>query len=423
VIVFSEVFLSELVGLPVVDRDDKRIGIVRDVLAQFGDQYPRVTGVVVKRPKDLPLGVVVIGDIDVIGRRMVLTRNPAEHIAIASLRQNDVLMARDIMDKQIVDVDGARVVRVNDVKLARMEGEVRVIAADVGILGMLRRLKLLPVVRVVADFFRIPIPDRQIGWNYVELLEDETKRAAISIPHSRIGELHPSDVAHIMSQLASEKRQEIFAALPDRTAAESLHELEPKIQAYLLTTISSKKALALLDRMPVDEIADVLGDIPFDRSEELLRLMKPRKVAAVRKLLQHSDESAGGLMTTDCIKFPEMMTADQAIQKLRELAPSTETIYYLYVVDEEERLRGILSLRNLIISAPDTLIRDIMKKHLITVTADVSQRKVADVISKYNLLAIPVVDAENRIQGIITVDDVMDYILPPISRRKREMLG
>jgi Mg/Co/Ni transporter MgtE len=175
--------------------------------------------------------------------------------------------------------------------------------------------------------------------------------------------------------------------------------------------------------MPLDEAADVLGDIPDEKEEELLRLMKKRRSRQIRNLLKHSDETAGGLMTSEIITLSQDLTVEATIDRLRETAPSAETIYYLYVIDESKRLVGVLSLRNLITSNPGVKISDIMIKEIKTVTPEMSQKSVADMISKYNLLAVPVVNNEGQLLGIITVDDVMDFILPPIARRKRQMLG
>ena len=191
----------------------------------------------------------------------------------------------------------------------------------------------------------------------------------------------------------------------------------------LLLTVDTKKALGILNRMPADEIADVLGDLLEEKAEELLRLMRPKKSLEVRKLLKHPEQTAGGLMTTEFISFPQGLTAEQTINRLRELAPGAETIYYLYVVDEAGGLAGVLSLRALITASPATSISDIMIKNVISVKPDANQKQVADVISKYNLLVVPVVDENRKMLGIVTVDDVVDFILPPISRRKRQMLG
>jgi Mg/Co/Ni transporter MgtE len=166
-----------------------------------------------------------------------------------------------------------------------------------------------------------------------------------------------------------------------------------------------------------------LGDIAPEKSEDFLRLMKVKKAAEIKRLLKHHDETAGGLMTTEFISLPQNLTVEQAINKLRDIGPSAETIFYVYVVDDNDCLVGVLSLRNLIVSAPHKRLHDIMIKNCITISPDANQRQVADIISKYNLLAMPVVDKEKKILGIVTVDDVVDFILPPVSRRRRHMIG
>ena len=422
-VLFSEMFVSELLGRPVIDRFEERIGIVRDILATFGQSFPKVSGLLVRLDDSGAEKVILVGDIDLVGRQFVSTRTVKERVPYCQLTSDDILLCRDILDKQIVDTQGARVVRVNDIKLAKVEEEIVLIAVDVGFAGILRRLGLESAIGRILVPFRIKLAPSLIGWNHVEFLKKEVKKGKLTIPHKRVEELHPSDIASIISEVRSNIRTEIFAGLPDKTAAEALHELSPKIQAYLLTTVDTKKALSILNRMPVDEAADVIGDIPEEKAEELLRLMRNKKVSEIRALLKHHEETAGGLMTTEIITLPQTLTVEETINKLRDLAPSAETIYYLYVVNEEGRFVGVVTLRGLIISKPNTILSEIMIKDLITVPPEANQRHVADIISKYNLLAVPVVSSEGKILGIVTVDDVMDFILPPIARRKRQMLG
>ncbi|MDD4179321.1 MAG: CBS domain-containing protein, partial [Candidatus Margulisbacteria bacterium] len=338
---------------------------------------------------------------------------------LTMLREGEVLLMRDVMDQQVVDMEGARVIRVNDLKLAKVDQDIRLIAADVGLKGMLRRLGLERVVGWLGGWVGKKIPEQLIGWDHVQNLSG----GRVAIPTKTFIDLHPADVAQIISQARTDDKTAIFSALTEKTAAESLHELEPLLGALLISTLDTKKALGILEKMPVDEAADIIGDLPVDKAEELLRLMRVRKSGAIRKLVKHRDETAGGLMTTEFIALPQELTVEQVINKLREAAPEAETIYYLYVIDDVGHLVGVLSLRKLIISPPQTPISEIMIKDSITVTPEMNQKEVSDVISKYNLLAVPVVDGENKIHGIITVDDVMDLILPPLSRRKRQMLG
>lgn len=413
-------FASELIGDPVVDRVQENIGRVKDIIITLGEVFPRVTGLLIttageKKEKK----VLLIGEIDLIGRQFVSTRATKDRVALTSLRQDEVLLLRDVIDQQVVDLDGARVIRVNDLKLAKVDQDVRLIAADVGLRGMLRRIGLEGGVVWIAGLLRRQIPERLIGWDHVQNLSG----GKVCIPTKTIADLHPADVAQVISQVQADKKAEIFSALSDKTAAEALHELEPVVGAVLISALDTKKALGVLEKMPVDEAADIIGDLPAEKAEELLRLTRPRKAGEIKKLLKHRDETAGGLMTTEFISLPRTMTVEQVIARLRETAPDAETIYYIYVVDELERLVGVLSLRSLIVASPQKVIGEIMKNDPISLSPEMNQREVADAISKYNLLAVPVVDSEKKILGIITVDDVMDLILPPVSRRKRQMLG
>jgi len=419
-VLFFEMFVSELIGDPVLDCLEQNVGKVKDIIVTLGEPFPKVMGLLVRlsdgKREDK---VILIGEIDHIGKQFVSTRPPENRIVWTTIREGSVLLMRDVMDQQIVDLDGARVIRVNDLKLAKVDQDVRLIAADVGLRGMLRRLGLEKTISWFLALFGKKTPEQLIGWDHVQDLSG----GKISIPSKTITDLHPADVAQIISQVRPDDKTAIVSALSNKTAAEALHELEPMLAAVLIAKLDTKKALGILERMPVDEVADILGDLPPEKSQQLLSLMRVRKAAQIQKLLQHKDETAGGLMTTEFIALPQNLTAERAISKLREIAPDAETIYYLYVMDEAEHLVGVLSLRRLIISPPDKLIFEIMIKESITVSPEMNQREVANVISKYNLLAVPVVDQDKKILGIVTVDDVMDFILPPISRRKRPMLG
>ena len=413
-------FASELIGDPVVDCLEQNVGKIKDIIVTLGEPFPKVIGLLValsdrkREAKDL-----LIGEINLIGKQFVSTHPAKDRIVWTTIREGDVLLMRDVVDRQVVDLEGARVIRVNDLKLAKVEQDVRLIAADVGLRGMLRRLSLEKTVSWFLDLLGKKIPEQLIGWDHVQDLSG----GKISVPSKTITDLHPADVAQIISQVRPDEKTFIFSTLSNNTAAEALHELEPMLAAVLIAKLDTKKALGILEKMPADEVADILGDLPSEKSQQLLSLMRVRKATQIRKLLQHRDETAGGLMTTEFIALPQNLTAEQVISRLREIEPDAETIYYLYVVDEAGHLAGVLSLRRLITSPPDKLISEIMIKENITVSPEMTHREVANFISKYNLLAVPVVDQDKKILGIVTVDDVMDFILPPISRRKRRMLG
>jgi Mg/Co/Ni transporter MgtE len=205
-------------------------------------------------------------------------------------------------------------------------------------------------------------------------------------------------------------------------AAEALHELEPRVQADIIDDMSKERASDILERMPPDEAADVLGDLPEAKAQELINLMEKEEAEDVQELMEHEVDTAGGLMTTEYLAFPPDMTVEEAIKELRLEAPDVETIYYLYIVDHEEHINGVLSLKHLILATPQTLLGDIMKTPVKTLPLDAEQKDVAEFISKYNLLAAPVVDENMVMRGIVTVDDVVDFLLPPASRKKRRKL-
>ena len=422
-VLFSEMFVSELKNIPVVDRLQEPIGTAKDIILTVGDVFPKITGLLVRLNKKKEEVLLLLGEVDLIGKQFVVTKSVKERVVFARPTSQELLLRQDILDKQIVDTGGARVIRVNDLKLGKIDQDIRLLAADVGLKGLIRRLRWLPFFTFAFGLFGKKIPDTLIGWDHVEQLKTGRAPGMITIPSKHLQDLHPSDIANIISQVHSDEKTAIFSSLTEKTAAEALHELEPQIQAILLLTLDTKKTLGILEKMPVDEIADVLGDIPEEKTEELLRLMRPRKASQVKKLLAHPDETAGGLMTPEIITTKPDYTAQQTIEKMRQLANEAETVYYVYVLDNEEKLVGILSLRALIIASQDTKISEIMEKELITVDPQMPRRKVAQVISKYNLLAVPVVDEKNKLLGIVTVDDVIDFILPPISRRMRHMLG
>jgi CBS domain-containing protein/sporulation protein YlmC with PRC-barrel domain len=424
-VLFTEMFVSQTIGIPVVDKVQESIGNVKDIIITLGEVFPKVTGLLVrKRHNKKENAVVLMDEIELVGKQFVSTKKISSQTVFTGLRANEVLLKRDLLDKQIVDTEGARIIRINDLKLSKVNEDIRLTAVDVGLTGILRRLGIEKLFASIFSLFKKKLPEKLIGWDHVEQFKTDLFKGKIAIPHRRLEELHPADIAYVISQVHQAEKSAIIEALSEATAAEAIHELEPMIGAMLMQSLDTKKALTILEKMPSDEAADLLGDIPEERRNNLLRLIKVRKAEKIKKLLTHKDETAGGLMTTEFITLKEDISVQDAIELLRSLAPSAETIYYLYVTNHNEQFVGVLSLRELIISSPEKSISEIMhKEDLLTATPDMKQKQVAELISKYNLLAVPVIDQTNKILGIITVDDVIDFILPPVSRRKRQMIG
>jgi Mg/Co/Ni transporter MgtE len=333
-------------------------------------------------------------------------------------RPDEILLRADLMDKQIVDIDGRKVVRVNDLRLDEIEGSLRLVAVDVGAVGLLRRLGLEGGVRTLARNLSVRVSERYIDWEDVDPVETSIASVKLRVPHKGLAELHPADLASILDQLAPRDRAGILASLGDEAVADALEEMEPDTQVEVLEDLARERAADILEEMSPDDAADLVADLDQETRDEILAHMEREEVEEVQELLGYPEESAGGIMTTEYIALEEHLTAAQAIDRLRELEPDAETIYYVYVADEEDRLVGVLSLRDLIVAQPDTVIRDVMIREPVAVGVLADQEEVAEVVAHYNLLAVPVVDDDGRLVGIVTVDDAIDTVIPTAWKRR-----
>ena len=407
-------YLSQVIGRPVRDPNGEPIGKVADLIVAVGERYPPVTGLVIKtdqRQIFLPWSSVASLDAD--GAQL---RTSTLDINKFSQRPNEILLKTDLMDKQIVDIDGRRVVRVNDVSLDIVKGSLRLVAVDVGAAGILRRLGIEGPYRTIARNLKLPMRERYIDWEDVDPLESSIAAVRLRVPHAGLAALHPSDLATIIDQLTPRDRAGVLAALDDEQVADAIEEMEPETQVEVLEDLEPARAADILEEMSPDDAADLVADLSQATREEILALMEKEEAAEVQELLGYPEDSAGGIMTTEYIALPANLTAGQAIDRLRELEPDAETIYYVYVVDRDENLVGVLSLRDLIVAKPDVRISDVMIKEPITVRVLDDQDHVAGVIARYNLLAVPVVNDDGHLEGIVTVDDALDAVAPEASR-------
>lgn len=415
-------YLTQLLGKPVMEPDGRRVARVVDVIATQGGRLPTIAALFLKgRPRE---GWVSVEDAKITDGG-VLLRADWEALDAYKPRANDLRLQRDILDKQIVDVHDYRVVRVNDVRLAGCNDLLCVVGVDAGLRALVRRTGFGSPAEALAKMVRRPLHSNLIAWDDVETLEPGSAgggRIKLKVPHEKIARLHPADIADIVEQLTPQQRAEIIEALDVETAADTIEEMEDEEAAAVMETLAEERAADILEEMEPDEAADILGDLSEERSEELLEYMEPDEAADVKELLAYGEETAGGLMTTEFIAIPAKMTADQTIQHLRELAPKAESIYYVYVVDDDDRLLGVLSLRDLIVADPETHIADIMVQNVRYVQTGDHADEIAHVISRYNLLALPVVDEDGKLAGLITVDDMMERLLPPERRRRLPQL-
>jgi magnesium transporter len=409
-------YLSQAIGRPVRDRQDEPIGKVADLIVAVGEPYPPVTGLVVQTEgRRIFVPWSSVASLDESGARL---RTRTIDIDKFRQRPDEILLRENLLDKQIVDIDGRKVVRVNDLRLDEAGGVLRLVAVDVGGTGLLRRLGVDGPFRTLARNLRLAVPEKYIDWEDVDPVETSVASIKLRVPHQGLAELHPADLATIIDQLAPRDRAGVLASLDDEAAADAIEEMEPDTQVEVLEDLEPARAADILEEMSPDDAADLVADLSESARDEILALMERDEAAEVRELLGYPEDTAGGIMTTEFVSVPETLTAAETIDRLRELEPDAETIYYVYVTDDDGRLVGVLSLRDLIVARPDTPISEVMIREPVAVGVLADQDEVAEVVAHYNLLAVPVVDDDGRLAGIVTVDDAIDTVLPTAWKKR-----
>jgi len=403
--ILSEFFLSQIKGLPIHDQRGRFVGKLCDLALRWERQSPRVTGIKYKK------GLHTLIPVDRVARLSldrIELKGPFTPEDLITLQPDEIYMGKWLMDKQIIDLKGSKVVRVNDIKLYWLQsGEQRHLvpaAVDIGLRGLARRLGVEFLCRKLANQF--------VWWEFIQALEEKTADLQLVRDRQQLDQMHPADLADILEALDYKTRSDVIEDLDVETVAEAFAEMDRDAQLEALEQMDNRQASNLLEEMPPDEAADLLGELPEDKSEELLQLMEPDEAQERRVLMDYEEGTAGALMTTEYLALSPDLTAGEAIAALRELAQEAETIYYLYLLGEDQTLSGVLSLRELIVTPPQAKLADLMQTRIISVLAEDEQEKVADLLNKYSLLAIPVLTPDQRMQGIITVDDVLEFLLP-----------
>jgi magnesium transporter len=406
-------FLSEVLGRTVIDFDGNYVGKLEDLIARELTEatHPIVDAVVIRskgQTRTIPYDLVMA----LFAPSIPLKCNVNE-IYDYEPSENDIYLSRDVLDKQIIDTDGARVVRVNDLELLRINSTLYVGNVDIGMAGILRRIGF----NRIATSLRLTKPQSVISWDNVELLRHDPFMR-LRVPVESIAELHPADVADIISDMNKLESNQILEALNMEQLADTLEEVETDFQASLVANMSNEKVADLLEEMEPDEAADLLAELPEERSRALLSIMEKDEAADVRKLLSYPEDSAGGIMTTEYAHVPPDVTAEEAIKLLRETESDAETIFYIYVIDALGKLVGVFSLSNLIFADPRSKVSKFMVDRVKTVGLLDDQEEVAQVLTKYDLIAVPVVDDQDIMHGIVTADDALDKIIPTAWKKR-----
>ncbi len=417
----TDVYLSEVLKKDVIDQFGRRVGALWDLVIIPGVRFPTVVKLILKdRGKRLEVSTDQLQLFNPFVISLDLSGgSPRPYQA----RDEDILAGKDILDKQILDINGAKVVRVNDLKLGESDGAVCVLGIDVGLNGLLRRVDGGTLVQKAFEAFKKPIRENIIAWGYLQTIDPDLRNLTLTVARKQLGELHPSELAEILTEIPPEEGSALLSSVDEELAGEALHEVSSEVREQLLEEMDKETISDILEEMPPDEAADILGDMPEEQSKELLSMMETEDAAEVKDLLSYEDDTAGGLMTTEFLDFPPDLTIEEALTNIRLLVPDVEFIYYIYVVDEEDRPLGVLTLKKLLTSPLHVRLGDVMTQSVKHVNLDSDLKEIAETISKYDFIALPVVDEEHRMRGIITVDDILDVLVPnPIRRKRRKTL-
>ena len=398
-------FFSEFLNRRVYNAAGGRVGKISDLVAERAEPYPLITGMVVRargRKRLIPWEKIIQ-----IEPRFSLSEKELIDLKFPLPEKDVILLREEVMDKQIVDTFGAKVVRVNDLHFLRVDSRLRLVHVDVGFRGLMRRVGWEKLVdQALRWFFSYVLPNQFISWKYVQLLSG-SDLLRLSVSQKKLSHLHPADLADIIEDLSGRDRSAVFHALDTETAAETLEEIDPKIQKAIIETIPVEKASDIVEEMSPSDAADLLGDLPEERAEEILEGMEQEKAEDLRELLVHADETAGGLMTTAYLSLTPTVTVETAIARLKAGAANLDIMDYIFILDEAEILQGVVSIRDLLTAHPHQTLAEIQPSRVVSVKVGEDQNEVVEAFAKYGFRALPVVDEEGHLRGVISFRSVL----------------
>jgi magnesium transporter len=402
---------TDLLGGEAYDRDDHFIGHVTELFIEPADQPNRIARVLLGRGKYLPL-VVRYDHIAFVAPGLIRLNVEEKQLEHYQPNEGWLALRKDLLDQQIIDTSGRKVVRVNDIDISehRSNGtvELRVTQVDVGLTGAARRLLHGMASPGIIRGLATKLPTRLIPWEFVSLIEtDPLRRVKLRITHQKLARMHPADLADIMEELSPVERQSIIASLDEETAAEALAELDKRLTTQIVETMDPEKAANILEEMEPDQAADVLAALTPESSREVLREMPGEEAREVRELLKFDEDSAGGIMNTDFIYVGESATREEVIAWIRELEADLERLDTVFLIDEDAKFSGAVAVGRLLL-APDGERMDVLKMEpLLSVPPDAKDKEVFEMFDKYNLHSLAVVDEFGRPMGAIEVDDIV----------------
>jgi sporulation protein YlmC with PRC-barrel domain len=402
---------TELLGGEAYDRDGHFVGRVNELFIEPADQPNRVARVLLGRGKYLPL-VARYDHLAFVAPGVIKLNVGEKELEHYQPNEGWLAMRKDLLDQQIIDTSGRKVVRVNDIGIAdqRTNGtvELRVTQVDVGLTGAARRLLQGVVSPGMIRRLETKLPTRVIPWEFVNLIEsDPLRRVKLRITHQKLERMHPADLADIMEDLSPVERQSIIASLDEETAAEALAELDKRLTTQIVETLDPEKAADILEEMDPDQAADVLAELTPQTSQDVLREMPGEEAREVRELLKFEENTAGGMMNTEFIYVGETSTRDEVIAWIREMDVDLEQLYAIFLINRDAKYSGSVAVGRLLLASPDERMEELKSEPLLSVLPDAKEKEVFELFDKYNLHNLSVVDDEGRPIGAIAVDDVV----------------
>ena len=413
------VYLSHILNLPVIDiNTNKRIGRTSDVVAIMRDIFPKITALIVRKGLSGEAQYIPWKNIrKLVEEKVIFIELPSESELKTPLTENDILLKETFYDKQIVDTSGAKVVRVNDLHMLREDSNLWVAHMDIGFRGLLRRLNWEKPFNFLSQWlFSYEVRERLISWKYVQALTTTALSDSLhlKIPYSKLSELHPADLAEVLNDLSVDERVIIFKSLEVPVAATALQELPLKVRVQTAELLAPALLAPILNEMPMDETVDLMDELPKKVNNALFNLLPPEKVAQIKNLLEHSKNVAGSIMTTEFVAVKNTLPAGEILAKIKADHKKTETIYYVYVLDDGGSLIGVTTLKYLLLADPLKPVFEFMRKKVVKARPDTQIKKVLTSFYKYNFDVLPVTDRAHKLVGLISMKDALEAVFPEI---------
>lgn len=411
----STFLYSNILGKKVYDEFGDVLGSLKDIYVTTEDGYPRIIGYKLKKDGvtfHYEFRYIEFNEKD--GKVKIKTRGSKE---ILPMRYS-YLLSENLLDKKIVDINGKKVVSVNDLRIAEIAGEYRVIGVEAGLLAKYRRLGIGGLAKFIFKLLGKDTADKMLRWDDVESLEMVDNNLKINLPYKKLSTLHPADLADIIEELDSTSRKQVLESLDEDLAADTLEEIDSEYKAEIIKELSDSKAVEVLENMPNDEIADLLDDLNEEEREKILLNLEREDAEEVKELLNYEDETVGSIMSKEFISVNLDITVGEIIDILKEMQPDEEVMYYIYITDKDDQIQGVVPIRDLIINDSEIKIKEIMDETVSRVRFDDEINEVIEIAAKYHLNSVPVIDADEKLIGIVIIHDLIDEFLYPLWKKK-----